>query len=185
MRVPAAPGDAGALLLVDDDEAFGDILARTLTRRGFDVTVARSVEDARRAAGEGRFDYALIDLRVGADTGLALVEEFGRAPDPPHMVILTGYGSIATAVKAIKLGADQYLTKPATTADILAALDGRPPAAAGPEAEARPLSVRRLEWEHIQKVLAEHGGNISATARALGMHRRTLQRKLQKRPVRS
>jgi len=179
----ATGGLGGSLLVVDDDEIFGETLARALQRRGYRVSIARSLDAARDALADGRFDHAVIDLRVGSETGLELVEELGAGARPPRMVVLTGYGSIATAVEAIKLGAAQYLTKPATTADILAALrDESTPTRDGEEP--RPLSVRRLEWEHIQKVLAEHGGNISATARALGMHRRTLQRKLQKRPVR-
>ena len=171
------------LLLVDDDEIFGDTLARALSRRGYTVDLARSVEEGRKRLEAKPPDFAIIDLRIHDDTGLNLVEALAQQAPDVRVVVLTGFGSIATAVEAIKLGATQYLTKPASVDEILTALETGTAAqpVAAPE---KPLSVRRLEWEHIQKVLAEHGGNISATARALGMHRRTLQRKLQKRPVR-
>ncbi len=171
------------LLLVDDDEIFGDTLARALSKRGYTVDLARSVADGRKRIETCPPDFAIIDLRIHDDTGLTLVELLAQKAPDTRIVVLTGFGSIATAVEAIKLGATQYLTKPASVDEILTALEtdtARQPVTA-PE---KPLSVRRLEWEHIQKVLAEHDGNISATARALGMHRRTLQRKLQKRPVR-
>ena len=179
----ADAAQSARLLLVDDDEIFGDTLARALSRRGYAVDLARSVADGRDRIESSPPDLAVIDLRIGDDTGLALVELLAQKVPDARMIVLTGFGSIATAVKAIKLGATQYLTKPASVDEILAALETNtaPQPVAAPE---KPLSVRRLEWEHIQKVLAEHDGNISATARALGMHRRTLQRKLQKRPVR-
>jgi len=171
------------LLLVDDDEVFADTLARALTRRGFDVTVERGVTSAAKVIAAEAFEYAVIDLRIGDDTGLTLVERIAAVAPDTRTIVLTGFGSIATAVDAIKLGATHYLTKPAGTEEIVAALEQRSPDLAV-EPRDRPLSVRRLEWEYIQKVLAEHDGNISATARTLGMHRRTLQRKLQKHPVR-
>lgn len=173
----------GRLLLVDDDLVFAEVLGRALQRRGFTVTTANDVDGGRRALAQAAPDYAVIDLRIGEGSGLSLVEEIARQAPGTAIVVLTGYGSIATAVEAIKLGATQYLTKPADVTEIIQALSGQ---ASAREAAPRdkPLSVRRLEWEHIQKVLTENQGNISATARALGMHRRTLQRKLQKRPVR-
>lgn len=169
------------LLLVDDDPTFTRIAARALERRGFAVVVANDAATALDVAQAG-IDYAVVDLVIGADSGLALVPQLKAALPDLRIVVLTGYASIATAVEAIKLGADNYLTKPAETDAIIAALHG---AAPNPELSpsAEPLSVARLEWEHIQRVLAEHEGNISATARALKMHRRTLQRKLSKRPV--
>jgi len=171
------------LLLVDDDEIFADTLARALSRHGFDVTVERSVDSAANLVKTDAFEFAVVDLRIGDDTGLRLVEQIAAVAPDTTTIVLTGFGSIATAVDAIKLGATHYLTKPAGTEEIIAALEQRTPHIETQPRD-RPLSVRRLEWEYIQKVLAEHDGNISATARTLGMHRRTLQRKLQKHPVR-
>lgn len=171
------------LLLVDDDEIFAEVLAAALQRRGYAVDVAHTVADAERGLATNPPDGAILDLRIGTDTGLTLVQSLRRVAPVCRIVLLTGYGSIATAVEAIKLGATQYLTKPASVEEIIAALEDRAPERQ-PAPRAGPPSVRRLEWEHIQRVLMENDGNISATARALGMHRRTLQRKLQKRPVR-
>ncbi len=170
------------LLIVDDDPAFCDALARNMERRGFLVLKALNSETARILAAEHRPDYGIIDLRIGEESGLTLVKEL--AANHPQMVllVLTGFASIATAVEAIKLGAVHYLTKPAEAEQIIAALQGEVTNAEVPLPE-KPMSVRRLEWEHIQKILQQHNGNISAAARALGMHRRTLQRKLQKYPV--
>jgi two-component system response regulator RegA len=172
-----------ALLLVDDDPAYCDMLQRAMRRRGFRVTVCHSADDALSTLASGLPTHAVVDLRMPGRSGLSLVDELHRASPEMKIVVLTGYASIATAVDAIKLGATHYLAKPADADEILAAFEDRAPA---PESvPAQPLSVDRLAWEHIQRVLAEHGGNVSATARALGMHRRTLQRKLGKRaPVR-
>ena len=171
------------LLLVDDDPVFCDVLRRSLERRGMEVEVAHNVHDAARRAEIRPPRYVTLDLRMPGPSGLALIERL-RALNPQiRIVMLTGYASIATAVEAIKLGAIQYLTKPTDAGQILEALhqdEGNPEV----ELAEQPLSVNRLEWEHIQKVLAVCDGNISAAARALGMHRRTLQRKLGKRPVR-
>jgi len=165
---------------VDDDEAFAAAMARALGRRGVAVTVAHDAESAL-AALDGH-DAALVDLRLGQDSGLRLVATLRERSPALRIVVLTGYASIATAVEAIKLGAVQYLTKPAEPDEVLRAFARTGPDPDVPPPE-QPMSVRRLEWEHIERVLAEHGGNISAAARALGMHRRTLQRKLRKRPV--
>jgi two-component system response regulator RegA len=182
----ADAGEQKSFLVVDDDEIFCGVLTRALERRGFSVSPALSVEQARQAVARKHPDYAVIDLRIGNDSGLGLVRELATLTPPPRSVVLTGYGSIATAVEAIKLGAVQYLTKPVEVDEILTALQNNEvPIAPSPGAQPKPLSVRRAEWEHIQRVLANHGGNISAAARALGIHRRTLQRKLRKRPVRS
>ena len=180
------PAQRPSILVVDDDEVFCGVLARALERRGFAVFAAQSVAQARQAIEKSRPEFAVIDLRIGSDSGLQLVRSLAELTPPVKSVVLTGYGSIATAVEAIKLGAIHYLTKPVEVDEILAALQGALPAI-GETAPAhpKPLSVRRAEWEHIQRVLSEHGGNISAAARALGIHRRTLQRKLHKRPVRS
>jgi two-component system response regulator RegA len=175
-----------SFLVVDDDEVFCGVLSKALERRGFSVASALSLEQARQQVARKRPDCAIIDLRIGSDSGLALVRELAALSPPTRSVMLTGYGSIATAVEAIKLGAVQYLTKPVEVDEILLALQHTAaPAPAAAAAQPKPLSVRRAEWEHIQRVLANHGGNISAAARALGIHRRTLQRKLRKRPVRS
>ncbi len=171
------------LLLVDDDRVFTDVLAAALRRRAFEIAIAHDLHGARQKILEHQPEAAVIDLRIGQESGLALVEELARQRPACRIVVLTGFGSIATAVEAIKLGATQYLSKPADVEEILAALAGRAPRREADETGGPP-SVRRLEWEHIQRVLTENNGNVSATARALGMHRRTLQRKLQKRPVR-
>ncbi len=173
----------GPLLLVDDDRDFCEVLARALTRRGFQVYGALDLESALFLAERHGPRFAVIDLCIGAASGLVMLERLMLLDRRIRAVVLTGYGSIATAVEAIKLGAVHYLTKPTDTNEIVAALhrnDANSDLALGQ----RPLSVRRLEWEHLQKVLRECNGNISAAARHLRMHRRTLQRKLQKRPVR-
>lgn len=181
-----AAGGEATFLVVDDDDIFCSVLARTLERRGFRVLTACSLAEAREVLAQHHPGFAVVDLRIGQESGLVLVRELAEHDPPVRAVVLTGYGSIATAVEAIKLGAVQYLTKPVEVDEILAALEGEgaEPDEAAPVA-VRPLSVRRAEWEHIQRVLANHGGNISAAARALGIHRRTLQRKLRKHPVRS
>jgi two-component system response regulator RegA len=171
------------LLLVDDDDTLREVLARALSRRGFAVRIAANGEEALLHARERVPAFAVVDLKMPGLSGLALVRELKALNPDMCIVMLTGYASIATAVEAIKLGATHYLPKPADADEIVAAL-GRAAGDAALEVEAQPLSVDRLEWEHIQKVLAEHDGNISATARALKMHRRTLQRKLAKKPAR-
>lgn len=169
-------------LLVDDDETFARILARSLSRRGFQVTVAHSAEKAEKLILKQVFDFATLDLKMEGASGLTLIPLLRERFPTIRILMLTGYASIATAVDAIKLGANQYLPKPADTDQILAALDVEIPDKDQP-VESEPMSVNRLEWEHIQQVLHQHDGNISATARALNMHRRTLQRKLAKYPV--
>ncbi len=171
------------LLIVDDDAAYCETLAAAFARRGYAVATALDVAEGERALREEPPDYALVDLRVGDDSGLVLVECAAKCSPPVHVVVLTAYASIATAVAAIKLGAVQYLTKPASVAEILAAFEPGAAEPMGVRPAADPPSVRRLEWEHIQQVLHAHDGNVSAAARALNMHRRTLQRKLRKRPV--
>lgn len=175
--------DRPSLLLVDDDAALRTVLARALTRRGYAVMTAAQVEEALTLATAQPPEYAVVDLKMPGDSGLVLIEKLMALDPGTRIVMLTGYASIATAVEAIKLGATHYLAKPADADEIVAALD-RVEGDAYTPISGSPLSVDRLEWEHIQKVLAEHQGNISATARALKMHRRTLQRKLSKKPVR-
>ncbi len=173
--------ELASLLLVDDDATFCQVLARALQKRGFAVSVAHSVEEALPLAQANPPEYAVVDLKMGGVTGLALVQALHELDPATRIVVLTGYASIATAVEAIKLGATQYLSKPANADEIVAAF-GHLPSPNLP-LNTQPSSVERLEWEHIQRVLHEHQDNISATARALNMHRRTLQRKLAKRPL--
>ncbi|MDH5391572.1 MAG: response regulator transcription factor [Gammaproteobacteria bacterium] len=170
------------LLLVDDDIAFCEVLCRALQRHDFKVCAVQTVAAASDAAQKIDFDYAVVDLRIGQDSGLTMVKQLIDLRPRISIVVLTGYASIATAVEAIKLGASQYLTKPADVDDIIEGF-GKKNGDDSVEASSNPMSVKRLEWEHLQKVLHEHNGNISAAARAMDMHRRTLQRKLQKKPV--
>lgn len=171
------------LLLVDDDIIFCEVLKDSLDERGFDVIVSHDVPSARRLLEKSTPDYAVVDLRMPGPSGLELVALIHDLNPLAKIIVLTGYASIATAVEAIKLGATHYLTKPADADEIVAAFDREDGDRSTPVAE-KPISVNRLEWEHIQKVLKECDDNISEAARRLGMHRRTLQRKLQKRPVR-
>lgn len=171
------------LLLVDDDPTFTRVMARAMSRRGLQVRIAGSAEEGLELAKQELPDYAVLDLKMEGDSGLVLLPKLLELDPEMKVLILTGYSSIATAVEAIKRGACNYLCKPADADDVLAALLSKH-ADLDTLVPENPMSVDRLQWEHIQRVLAEHDGNISATARALGMHRRTLQRKLQKRPVR-
>jgi two-component system response regulator RegA len=182
MTTDIMPNDSVAarrpLLLVDDDQPFRDRLMTTLDRSGFVVTGVGSLAEARQLAPALRPSHAVIDLRLGDGNGLAFVDEL-RALDPQiKIVILTGYGSLATAVAAAKAGAVDYLTKPADPEDIIRALNALLGQRAEPPTE--PMSTEKVRWEHIQRVhyLADH--NISETARRLKMHRRTLQRVLAK-----
>jgi two-component system response regulator RegA len=175
--------DRPILLLVDDDEVYCQVLGNALEKRGYGVYTAQDLTTALRLAREQQPEFAVIDLRIGNESGLELVKELTALDENTRSIILTGYASIATAVEAIKLGAVHYLTKPANADEIVAALQRAEGDISVAPAET-PLSVRRLEWEHLQKVLLEHNGNVSAAARALKMHRRTLQRKLAKHPVR-
>lgn len=178
--------DRSKLLLVEDDEVFSRVMSRALDHRGYEVSHAANGQDALKLIGEKRFSYAILDLNLGGHTSLSLISPLKKSNPDLRILILTGYASITTAVEAIKLGADNYLAKPADADEILAALlDENQPNAMSEQdpTQMEPMSVRRLEWEHIQKVLNENDGNISETARQLKMHRRTLQRKLQKRPV--
>ncbi|MBA4708094.1 response regulator transcription factor [Aquitalea aquatica] len=170
-------------LLVDDDQAFAMVLARSLTRRGFRVECAADGAGALQARDEPPLRI-LLDLNLEGESGLRLLPALRQCYPHAAVVVLTGYASIATAVEATKLGAVQYLAKPATVDDILAAFQQ---VMANPELPLapQPMSLRRVTWEHLQRVLNENDGNISATARAMGMHRRTLQRMLAKRPVKS
>ena len=171
------------LLLVDDDEIYCGILARALSRRGLDVSVAFNHDDALRMALDINPGLAVVDLRIGDTSGLELIPELLAINPDLRIIMLTGYASIVTAVEAIKLGAVHYLTKPTDADSIMDAIIQQS-GDTDVEIRDKPLPLARLEWEHIHKTLAECNGNISAAARQLGMHRRTLQRKLQKHPVR-
>jgi two-component system response regulator RegA len=175
--------DKPRLLLVDDDETYCRVLKSALEKRDYEVLVATDVQSGIELAEQNLPEYAVIDLRIGHESGLELVKKLISLDANTACVMLTGFASIATAVEAIKLGAIHYLTKPANADEILAALHKNEGDTTVSISE-NPLSVKRLEWEHLQKILMQHDGNISAAARALNMHRRTLQRKLEKRPVR-
>lgn len=176
---------AERLLLVEDDAVFAGAMARALRARGFDVTVAAGAREALDGARESRPRYAVVDLKLGDDSGLALIPVLRAEVPSMRILLLTGYASIATAVEAIRRGAHDYLAKPVDADAVVRALldDGDAEVDETAELPESPLRLRRLEWEHIQRTLRECGGNISETARRLGMHRRTLQRKLGKRPV--
>ncbi len=170
-----------SLLLVDDDEDFLNALAPAMRKRGFLVSLANSAESAFALAKNEPPEFAVVDLKMSGNSGLVLVRQLASLNAGTRIVVLTGFASVATAVEAIKLGATHYLAKPVDADEIVAAFE-RQSGDAEVELSSNPLSIDRLEWDHIQRVLAEHDGNISATARSLNMHRRTLQRKLGKNP---
>ena len=171
-----------SILIVDDDVTFAGVLATALKSRGYNPSIAHNGKDTLATIQAQSFEKIVLDLNIGNESGLSLLPSITQYCNSADVVILTGYSSIATAVEAIKLGAINYLCKPADADEILAAFQDRKgdPEIATSE---KPPSIDRIQWEHIQKVLRENNGNISATARSLGMHRRTLQRKLKKRPV--
>ena len=170
-------------LLVDDDELYARTLQRSLARKGIETEIALDAASALARAREYLPDFALVDLKLGSDSGLTLIEPLRALRADMQILLVTGYASVATAVESIKLGACHYLTKPSNTDDIEAAfarVSGDP----GADIATRTTSIKTLEWEHIHRVLVETDFNISESARRLGMHRRTLARKLEKRPVR-
>jgi two-component system, response regulator RegA len=170
------------LLIVEDDEGFARTLTRSFERRDYDVRSLLSPEGLEALAAEFRPGFAIVDLRLGHASGLTCVEQLHAIDPAMRIVVLTGFASIATAVEAIKLGATNYLTKPADTDDIERAF-GATAGNAEATIAARPTSIKTMEWERIHQTLEETGFNISETARRLGMHRRTLARKLEKRHV--
>lgn len=172
------------LLLVDDDEVYRQVLGRALSKRGYEVHPAATLGEALSAARAHRPDFAIVDLKLQHESGLDLLEHLEAINANMRIVLLTGYASIATAVTAMKRGASNYLAKPVRVADVIKALNDEEAAIDDPQ-DHSPMSVGRMEWEHIQKVLQENDGNISATARSLGMYRRTLQRKLAKKPLKN
>jgi two-component system response regulator RegA len=173
-----------SVLLVDDDVTFASVLARALTARGFEVATAHNGAAALAALRRDAPDHVVLDLRLGSENGLALIPQLLAIRPGLRILLLTGYASIATAVEAIRRGAHDYLAKPVDADQVAQALLGVADHEAGVPDPSSPPPLRRLEWEHIQRVLAECDGNISHAAQRLGLHRRTLQRKLAKRPVR-
>ncbi|MGD2118348.1 MAG: response regulator [Chromatiales bacterium] len=171
------------LLIIDDDPVFCQLLKRGLERRGYRVGMAHDADAALQQAKQQQPDHILLDLRLADDSGLQLIKPLLKIRSDCQIIVITGYASLATAVQAVKDGAVNYIAKPvdvATVAGYLSEACDQPTSAA--EIEQSPTSLKRLEWEHIQRVLNDNDGNISATARQLNMHRRTLQRKLQKKP---
>lgn len=173
--------ESRSILVVDDDDVFRTRLGKAFKDRGFDVRTADSAEAAIRLAHQDGPELAVVDLRMPGASGLDVVREL-HAIDPASVIVmLTGYGSIATAVEAVRAGAVHYLSKPVDIDQILSAFEGK----ATPNADSVAVpSLARVEWEHIQRVLSDCDGNISQAARLLGLHRRSLQRKLSKDPVR-
>lgn len=169
------------ILVVDDDATFRSRLVRALGARGYTTFEAADGDRALAVAREKRPERAVLDLRMPGMSGLALIAELVKIDADMQILVLTGYGSIATAVEAVRLGAINYLSKPVDTDQILAAFDREGDAGTPAVAETAP-SLARVEYEHIQRVLSDCGGNISEAARRLGIHRRSLQRKLSKLP---
>ena len=183
------------ILLVDDDVIVLDVMSGALQRRGFAVDTEAALPGVRERIASQTYDVILLDLMLAEGSALPFLPALRAAQPAAQIIIVTGYASIPTTVHAIKLGASNYIAKPVSLGDVLAVIEPRrapgaardtPPATAPTLADIaarpRPMSLRKLEWEHIQRVLDRQGGNLSATARELGMHRRTLQRKLGKRP---
>jgi two-component system response regulator RegA len=178
------PTDLPVMLIVDDDETLLSVLSRAMSRRNFRVFTATTGKQALELCEQEEPEYISLDLKLVEETGIQLIPKLKALNPNCKIVMLTAYASIATAVDAIKLGAHQYLCKPVDADQLLAGFDDTDSQASSAAIQAQPTSVKRLEWEHIQQTLQNNQGNVSVTARELGMHRRTLQRKLQKHPVR-
>ena len=166
-----------SILLIDDDRSFCQVMSRRLQHHGFSVDISFDSVSALDQQ-PAHYDVILLDMMIGADNGIELIQPLMTRYTPDQLIVLTGYASVATTVEAIKRGADDYLAKPVSTSDIIRRINGERP---NDLTDARPLSPAQVEWEYIQRVLIENQGNISKTARELGMHRRTLQRKLSKK----
>lgn len=175
------------LLIVEDDAAFAATLVRRLTKHGFECEERHQADEALHACHLFRPDFLILDMKLATENGLLLIKPIRSLLPKIRIVLLTGFASIATAVEAIQMGADDYLAKPADTKMLLKALKGKNVESGKctlfNDLENKPMSPERLEWEHINQVLSSNNGNISETARQLGMHRKTLQRKLQRKPV--
>lgn len=182
--VAATPAPGGTklprILCIDDDQIFRTRLVRALTQRGYEVYQAANAEEGIILARRHSPERAIVDMRMPGMSGLDLINELARIDPDIDIIVLTGYGSIATAVEAVRRGARDYLTKPVDTEQILQTFE-RDVDAGGQVPDSTP-SLARVEWEHIQRILADCGGNISQAARKLGIHRRSLQRKLGKLP---
>jgi two-component system response regulator RegA len=173
------------MLIVDDDERLRERLARALEKRGYAVRTASNYDDALALAKEVAPEYAVVDLRMPGPSGLELLRALKEIDPETRVVVLTGYGSIATTIDAMRLGAVYYLQKPADADEVLAAFArAEAPPAAEVEGSADPPSLERVKWEHVARVLSDCGGNVSEAARKLKLHRRSLQRMLQKFPPR-
>jgi len=177
-----------SILLVDDDERLRSRMARAFEERGYETQQADGYEAAIAIAEGESTEYAVVDLRMPGKSGLEVVRELHRIDSATKVVVLTGYGSIATALEAVRLGATHYLTKPADVDEVIASFDRgeTPPNPEGLAAESgapQTPSLARVEWEHIQRVLTDCGGNITKASERLGIHRRSLQRKLAKFPM--
>ncbi|MGI1998962.1 response regulator transcription factor [Shewanella frigidimarina] len=172
------------LLIIEDDLALATILARRLGKHGFECKTCHHASDGLLMARQFVPTHIVLDMKLAEHNGLSLIKPLRQLLPNVHMVLLTGFASIATAVEAIRLGADNYLAKPVDTQTLLNALLVTPDTTTTyGDIEELPLNPKRVEWEHIQQVLATNNGNVSETARQLGMHRRTLQRKLLKKPT--
>lgn len=172
------------VLYVEDDEVLARVTAKALSARGFNVDCCKDIPEAEASISRATYSHALLDLKLESDSSLSLIPSLLQKSPGIKIVLLTGYASIATAVQAIKLGASNYLTKPSTVDQIVSAFtESSDNIASTSHDDMDGFSLKRLEWERIQQALLDNNGNISATARQLKMHRRTLQRKLDKRPV--
>ncbi len=176
-----ADNDSSAVLIVDDDEVFRHTLCRAFSSRGWEAHAAESLEPALALAREHAPELAIVDLRLAGESGLDAVKSLRENDSTIKILMLTGYGSIATALEAVRCGADHYLTKPVDVDQILGAYAAIRTAVPIVPSATVP-SLARVEWEHIQRVLTDCGGNVTQTARLLGLHRRSLQRKLAKYP---
>jgi len=170
------------LIYLEDDEVLAGITIRSMQRRGFEVTHHDSIEAVKGNTKKDHYSHALLDLRLEDGNSLSVIEQLCSSQTDIKILVLTGYASIATAVKAIKLGAVNYLAKPANADQIVKAFEDCEDVGIETEVDDEQLSLKRMEWELIQQALADNDGNVSAAARQLKMHRRTLQRKLAKRP---
>ena len=181
-REPTAAGDRPSILIVDDDEVYRTRLARAFVDRGYDVHTAHDYDSAVALAQHDSPEFAVVDLKMPGKSGLELVKALGEIDPSTKSIVLTGYGSIANAIDAVRLGAAYYLSKPADADDVVRALLAQPGEA--PPPPENPMSADRVRWEHIQRVFELCNHNVSETARRLNMHRRTLQRILAKRAPR-
>jgi len=179
MTTDTVPAPRDTLLIVEDDQDFADRLSRVMETRGFDVQIAGTVEDGLSMIQNNAPHYAVVDMRLGEGNGLDVVAHLKSVKPDARAIVLTGYGNLATTVTAVKLGAVDYLSKPADADDIYAALKTQP--GRKPAPPKNPKSADRVRWEHIQSVYEDCDRNVSMTARRLQMHRRTLQRILAKR----